>query len=226
MSFAAQAQTPVLGPCGNVASTGSVYTDFSATAPYASAPWPLGTGTPPHEALTYDANGKFLGAVAWWYYPLPGGSWGLSWAVVSADVWGIAYRQLLTANLSFASSASDPLKAFNDIAKSRIVLPLSAPALAAVWCPQWAAMAAGIPPRAASADGTMVPPAVNLIDSRGVSWSIGATALVLRDSVPTNGHGLQILLKGGSIYVQSPNGLIWWKWTGSNTWLRLTTTSP
>jgi hypothetical protein len=85
--------------------------------------------------------------------------------------------------------------------------------------------AAPVPP-AASPDGTSIPPAASILDATGVTWTIASTTYATRDGVPTNGRATELLLKGGAIYAKSPTGGIWWKWTGSNTWQKLTTTRP
>ncbi len=80
----------------------------------------------------------------------------------------------------------------------------------------------------ASPDNTRIglpiaPPFVT--DGVGVKWSLDSDTWVYRDNKRTTNHGLQILWHAGSIYVQSPTGLIWWKWV-SNKWVAGTTADP
>ena len=77
----------------------------------------------------------------------------------------------------------------------------------------------------ASPDGTLVPPATQIVDASGAVWTMNG-ALVLRNGAhAAGGTGVKVLWAGGSIYVLSaPNGA-WWKWTGTG-WTNVGTTQP
>ena len=79
----------------------------------------------------------------------------------------------------------------------------------------------------ASADGTTVPTASQIVDNNGAVWTIGAGSIILRNSVPAGGgYGTQILWKNSTIFVFGTDSN-WYQWTGSS-WLKVanpTTTS-
>jgi carboxypeptidase family protein len=67
----------------------------------------------------------------------------------------------------------------------------------------------------ASADGTTVPPAVQIVDNFGSVWTIGAGQVILRNGVQAaGGFGSEILWKNTSIYVLG-TGNTWYQWTGA-----------
>jgi len=77
-----------------------------------------------------------------------------------------------------------------------------------------------------SADGTTVPTtASQIVDSSGAVWTIGGNRAILRDgSQVGGGWGLQILWKGGVIYVLGTDSN-WWRWSGFD-WGYIGTTKP
>jgi hypothetical protein len=78
---------------------------------------------------------------------------------------------------------------------------------------------------AASADGTIVPPASQIVDSQGAVWIMNG-AQVLRNGAPAaGGSGVKMLYAGGSVYVLGSTGGSWWKWLGSG-WSNVGTTQP
>ena len=203
------------------------YSDMIMGGATSCAPKPFDTGTVPSFGQTKDASGNLLGVTVWWYCPLPDGSWGITWRSARADVLGVDWMTSLISDLAGAAKSNFPAASLNGITQARVTLPMNDPSLAAVWCPRWPDIYNGRPAAAPSVDGTLVPPTSYLFDSTGVKWAIDtATGFATRDGMPTNGHATAILLKGGTIYVKSPTGGFWWKWTGPNTWLRLTTTQP
>jgi hypothetical protein len=77
-----------------------------------------------------------------------------------------------------------------------------------------------------STDGTLVPPASQIMDTTGALWTIGANQQILRNgSWVGGGTGLKILWFGGSIYVLGSDGSHWWKW-GAGAWSNVGTTQP
>ncbi len=76
-----------------------------------------------------------------------------------------------------------------------------------------------------SPDGTMVPPATQIVDASSAVWTIGANAVILRNGVhAAGGYGSKILWSGGATYVFGTDGN-WWKWTGSG-WTNVGPTQP
>jgi hypothetical protein len=68
----------------------------------------------------------------------------------------------------------------------------------------------------ASADGTRVPTAAQIVDSQGAIWTIGSGGKILRNGLhAAYGYGSQILWSGGVIYVLGTNGSTWYRWTGT-----------
>jgi hypothetical protein len=66
-----------------------------------------------------------------------------------------------------------------------------------------------------SPDGTLVPPASQIVDASGAVWTIGANAAILRNGVQAaGGWGSKILWYSGAIYVLGTDDN-WWQWTGS-----------
>jgi hypothetical protein len=77
---------------------------------------------------------------------------------------------------------------------------------------------------AASADGTTVPTASQIVDNGGAIWTIGSGSAILRNGVSAaGGYGSQILWKSGTIYVFG--GGAWWQWTGSG-WINVGSATP
>jgi hypothetical protein len=77
----------------------------------------------------------------------------------------------------------------------------------------------------ASPDGTMVPSALQIVDTVGAVWTIGANSAILRNGVHAGGGwGTKILWKSATIYVYGTD-TNWWQWTGSG-WLNVGTTVP
>ena len=71
------------------------------------------------------------------------------------------------------------------------------------------------PPAGTSANGTVVPPASQIVDSSGAVWTIDSSKRILRNGVQAaGGIGSKILWSGGNIYVLGDDGYLWWKWTG------------
>jgi subtilisin family serine protease len=67
---------------------------------------------------------------------------------------------------------------------------------------------------ATSPDGTVVPPASQIVDAQGAVWTIGAGQTILRNGQhAAAGYGSQILWTNSAIYVFGTDGN-WWKWTG------------
>jgi hypothetical protein len=80
-------------------------------------------------------------------------------------------------------------------------------------------------PQPTSADGTMAPPAAQIVDSQGAVWTIGAGQAILRNGVlAAAAYGPKILWTGGVIYVFGLDNN-WWKWTGSG-WTNIGPTQP
>jgi hypothetical protein len=76
-----------------------------------------------------------------------------------------------------------------------------------------------------SADGTIVPPASQIIDSSGAVWTIGANQTILRNGTQASGGlGSKILWTSGTIYVLGIDGN-WWQWTGSG-WVNVGPVQP
>jgi hypothetical protein len=67
-----------------------------------------------------------------------------------------------------------------------------------------------------SPDGTLVPPASQIVDGSGAIWTIGANGAILRNGVQAaGGLGTKILWSAGTIYVLGTDSN-WWQWTGSS----------
>ena len=75
-----------------------------------------------------------------------------------------------------------------------------------------------------SPDGSLVPPATQIVDAVGAVWTMNGAA-ILRNGASTGGSGVRILWSGGSIYVLSGAGGSWWRWTGSG-WTNVGPTQP
>ena len=76
-----------------------------------------------------------------------------------------------------------------------------------------------------SPDGTTVPPASQIVDNTGATWTIGSGQTILRNgSQAAGGLGSQILWKANTIYVFGVDSN-WWRWTGSG-WVNLGPTHP
>jgi hypothetical protein len=66
----------------------------------------------------------------------------------------------------------------------------------------------------ASPDGTIVPPASQVVDDSGAAWTIGSRGAILRNAQPTNGFGSTIAWKNHTINVLGTDNN-WWQWTSS-----------
>ena len=78
----------------------------------------------------------------------------------------------------------------------------------------------GTTPNAPSPDGTTVPTATQIVDNSGAVWTIGASAMILRNGVHAGGgYGTKILWKSSTIYVFGTDSN-WWQWTGSG-WTKI-----
>jgi hypothetical protein len=76
-----------------------------------------------------------------------------------------------------------------------------------------------------SPDGTTVPPATQIKDAAGASWTIGTPNIILRNGTQAaGGLGSQILWYSSTIYVYGTDSN-WWKWTGS-AWTNVGATKP
>ena len=65
-----------------------------------------------------------------------------------------------------------------------------------------------------SPDGTVLPPASQIVDAQGGVWTIGPGQLILRDGQSAaSGYGSQILWSNGSIFVFGDHS--WWRWSGN-----------
>jgi hypothetical protein len=89
----------------------------------------------------------------------------------------------------------------------------------------WINVGRGQPGGATSPDGTIVPPATQIVDNVGAIWTIGANQMILRDGVQAGaGRGSVILWKTATIYVLGPDNN-WWQWTGAG-WSSVGPTQP
>ena len=87
------------------------------------------------------------------------------------------------------------------------------------WIQFGSTMPGGTTQSGASPDGTTVPGAIQIVDSNGAIWTIGANAVILRNgSQASGGYGTIILWKSGAVYVFGTDSN-WWRWTGSG-WTR------
>jgi hypothetical protein len=76
-----------------------------------------------------------------------------------------------------------------------------------------------------SPDGRTVPPAANIVDNLGATWTIAPGGAILRNSgQAADGWGLKILWKNTTIYVQGTDNY-WWRWSGSG-WIGVGTIQP
>ena len=77
----------------------------------------------------------------------------------------------------------------------------------------------------ASPNGTLVPPATQIVDNLGAVWTIGANQTILRNGAQAaGGFGSKILWSSGTIYVLGTDST-WWQWTGSG-WINVGPTQP
>lgn len=188
-------------------------------------PYPLGTGTTFSLESTRAPDGSLIGQTLWWYYPTQIG-WGVVFFVGSAEILSTAYYKQLSDEIYIAASDTDKLTAIKNVISKRVTVPISDPSLTKIWCPTWNKISAGKPLPPISPDGSKTPPLLGVVDNTNIVWTIRADGFVLRNDIATNGHALIVKKKSDGIYVQSPNGLIWYKWLGNNTWARLTTIEP
>ena len=77
----------------------------------------------------------------------------------------------------------------------------------------------------ASPNGTVVPPASQIVDNLGNVWTIGNNQTILRNGTQASGGvGSKILWTSGTIYVLGTDSN-WWQWTGSG-WNNVGPTQP
>ena len=76
-----------------------------------------------------------------------------------------------------------------------------------------------------SPDGTVVPPATEIVDALGAVWTMNGAAILRNGVSAGGGSGVTMLWSGGSIYVLGSTGGSWWKWTGSG-WSNVGPTQP
>ncbi|MEP6917896.1 MAG: hypothetical protein ABJC89_19780, partial [Acidobacteriota bacterium] len=81
------------------------------------------------------------------------------------------------------------------------------------------------PPGPPSADGTLVPPEIQIIDATGALWTMSGGAILRNGASAAGGSGVKILWSGGSIYVLGSTGGSWWKWLGAG-WMNVGPTQP
>ena len=81
------------------------------------------------------------------------------------------------------------------------------------------------PPGSQSPEGTLVPPAAQIIDAQGAEWTMNGSAILRNGVSAGGGTGVQMLWSGGSIYVLGATGGNWWKWLGAS-WTNVGTTQP
>lgn len=112
-----------------------VYTDFVNGSGFLCAPAPTGTGTAP--TLRVNAAGAFV----YWYCP-SSPTWKANFVVATTAA--IAGSSLV-ADAYAVTTAKDPLAALNAATRKNVTLPLSDPALTAVWCQYQAEMVANAP---------------------------------------------------------------------------------
>jgi len=76
-----------------------------------------------------------------------------------------------------------------------------------------------------SPNGTIVPPATQIVDNVGATWTIGANQAILRNAVQAaNGYGSKILWTSGNVYVLGTDNN-WWRWTGAG-WVNVGPVQP
>ena len=90
----------------------------------------------------------------------------------------------------------------------------------------WLNVGTGVPGgSSASLDGTTVPSALQIVDTVGAVWTIGANGAILRNGVQAAaGWGSKILWKNVTSYVLGTDNN-WWQWTGSG-WINVGATVP
>ncbi|HZJ30864.1 MAG TPA: hypothetical protein VFD21_04805 [Vicinamibacterales bacterium] len=77
----------------------------------------------------------------------------------------------------------------------------------------------------ASPDGTMLPPASQIVDNAGAVWTVGSAQAILRNGAQAaGGLGSKILWQSAVIYVLGVDNN-WWQWTGSG-WIVYGPTQP
>ena len=81
------------------------------------------------------------------------------------------------------------------------------------------------PPGTSSADGTLVPPAPQIVDASGAVWTMSGGAILRNGVSAAGGSGVRMSWSGGSIYVLGSNGGSWWKWLGTG-WTNAGSTLP
>ena len=77
----------------------------------------------------------------------------------------------------------------------------------------------------ASPDGTLVPPAMQIVDAQSAVWTMSGGAILRSGVSAAGGSGVSMLWSGGSIYVLGSNGGNWWRWLGTG-WTNVGTTQP
>jgi len=158
VGLVAGAQADPTNPCNApMDARPAIYSDLTAPGSiYECAPKPLGRGTLP------TLRNNRAGMVAWWYCPRHDGRWSLNWAAVTnARLDASALLHEIVAVVS----APDPKAAFDAIAAKNVRLPLSDPALAAVWCPFADEMHSSAPPSANALDTRDAGPTPSSADS-------------------------------------------------------------
>jgi hypothetical protein len=73
-----------------------------------------------------------------------------------------------------------------------------------------------------SPDGTRLPPASQIVDASGATWTIAGVS-ILRNGQQTGGWGTIITWCGGQIHVLGGDNQ-WWRWTGG--WSPVGTIDP
>jgi hypothetical protein len=81
------------------------------------------------------------------------------------------------------------------------------------------------PPGAASANGTQVPPAAQIVDSQGAVWTMNGTTILRNGTPAAGGTGGRLLYSNGSVYALGSNGGSWWQWLGG-AWSHLGSQPP
>ena len=66
-----------------------------------------------------------------------------------------------------------------------------------------------------SADGTVLPPAAQVVDAQGAVWTLNGTVILRNGASAAGGTATKILWSGGSVYVLGMDAN-WWKWLGSS----------
>lgn len=131
------------------ASAPRAYIDLASTrANFDCSPAPIGAGTAP----TIRTN--TAGTVAWWYCATPNGQWRVNWAVATSEQMSV---RNMVAEIRAVLLADDRGAAFDAAVAKNVKVPVSAPALLAVWRPYIAEMNAGKPDALPIASITTVP---------------------------------------------------------------------